>query len=273
VLPPEALEPDPDDSDEAAEAAEELSEALDTAFPADRQQRHSAPTVEVPVEVPEVTRKMLIPRGDLPTATPEAVSVSLPDSVEVRLLDPLLVMRLNTSTSEDGIVLRRAQLVLQKGELRWRDAERRRKGRSNGKFELPDGDELQVVEGDGMVGMLPAEGQRYFLLQLRQSGLYLRERDIAAFADRLYWENGRIPQAGDRGPAMVALRGSGFVAALGRGRLFKVPTNDREILEVDLDHVLGWSPNAVPVRVEHTDNGLLVGFSGAGVVWLDLPQR
>jgi tetratricopeptide (TPR) repeat protein len=273
VVPPEALAPDPEDSEEAAEAADEIADALDTAFPAERT-RHSAPTVEVPVDGPEVTRKMLIPRGDLPTATPEPINVSLPGNVEVRLLDPLLVMRLNTSTSEDGIVLRRDQLVLQQGELGWRGAERRRKGSSDGAFTLPDGGSLQLVEGDGLVGITPAKGQRYFLLKLRQSGLYLRERDLAAFADRLYWENGRLPQAGEGGPSMVALRGSGFVAVLGRGRLFKVPTADREVLTVDFDRVLGWSPNTVPVKVEQTETGqLLVGFSGAGVVWLDLPQR
>jgi tetratricopeptide (TPR) repeat protein len=190
---------------------------------------------------------------------------------EAQLDGPTLVLRLATSQTSAGVVLRRDQLMLQLGAPRWAQALRRRKGASEGPF-LCDGIPVALAEGDATVVLHPGAGQRYYLFQLERSGLYLRARDLAALSDRLYWENGRIPQTGDEGPEMVAVRGSGFVAARCAGQLWTIPTDDDVDVTVRLDLLLGWRVKAIPQRIERIDGQLHVSFRGAGVLLLVFPN-
>lgn len=214
---------------------------------------------------------MEIPRGELPEAEPRARTVRLGDpAAEVELQHPLLLVRLNTSETRDGLVLLPSHVVVQRGDLTWKETERRTKGKSEGPFRVR-AERLMRAEGRGLLALHPGSGHRTHLFRLDDAGLYLREEALLAFADRLYWENGRIPRAGDNAPAMVMLRGSGFAAAVLRGQLWRVPTTDEETVTVALDHLLGWSPDAVPVGLDRRDDTLRVVFQGAGVLWLDMP--
>jgi len=133
--------------------------------------------------------------------------------------------------------------------------------------------QLMRAEGTGQLALHPGSSPRFHLFHLEQAGLYVKQHSIVAFSDRLYWENGRIPRAGDDSPPIVTLRGTGFVALLGRGQLWRIETSEIP-LWVSIEHLLGWSPDAVPEipRDGATDPTDHVGFRGSGVVWLDVPD-
>ena len=144
AIPAAALNPDEGDATEAAEAAVELDDALDLALgEAQQRQRHKAPTREMP----EVTRKLVIPRGTLPAAEPRARALTLTSpAAEFEVQEPTIAVRLNTGATHDGAIVREDSLVLQRGEIVWREVERRRKGKRAGPFSV---DETRMVQAEG----------------------------------------------------------------------------------------------------------------------------
>ena len=284
-LPSEALARHQSASSQDSRSTVEISDALDSLFGETGQQSRFAPAGKTPAgrfapagETPagpfDATRRAA-PRSGAPTATcPDSVAIGLPEGAGVGLQEPMLLLDLAEGEARSAVVLRRDQLVLSQGDFRWSEVTRRRKGKAEGPFQLEDGACLERVEGAGTLAMLPDEGRRYVLFHLKQSGIYLRERDVAAFADRLHHESGGIPRAGSDSPRIVTLRGIGFVVAAARGPLFSRAVDRAHPLTVNLDHVLAWCPNVVPAPVEQPDvSGQPVCFSGTGTVWLDLPRR
>ena len=275
AIPGAAVEPEPGDIAESEESqsggaggrrrqiVDEIGEALDHALA-----EGDPELIALARQEPEVTRKVEIPASKLPEA--DARSLAAPQG-EVEQQGPLLLLPLHTARSQDGVLARQDLALLQQGLLSWDEAQRRRKGKKDGAFLVGDG-QLMKVEGEGLLVLHPGPGRRFHLFRLDQAGLYVMEHGLAAFADRLYWENGRIPRAGEESPPIVTLRGTGFVAVVGHGQLWRVATSQSEQLTVRIDHLLGWSPNAVPEVVQRRGDLLHVGFKGAGVVWLDLPE-
>ncbi len=165
----------------------------------------------------------------------------------------------------------RADLVLVcRGRLAMRPARRVRKGAEQEPF-LSEGIPLLRAEGDGAMVLHPGEGLEVELLQLDDEGLYLRESALCACSASLRWENGRIPGAGERGPGIVHVRGTGFVALRRPGRLHTVAVLESEALSVRLDRLIGWTGKAVPQQIQSGGAGIeTVGFTGEGMLLVSL---
>jgi hypothetical protein len=87
------------------------------------------------------------------------------------------------------------------------------------------------------------------------------------------WENGRIPETGSDGPAIVNLWGSGHVAFRGQSRLWRLHcVGTASPPTLPFDRLAAWSSGVVPQVVDRLDGRLLIGFTGEGTLWIGLPE-
>lgn len=265
---PEAIEGEA--APEAATAAEESSEAREI---------EEVVAVEASDVIEEIDAGKDVQAVDDVEAMADAMEAEEEQPLLLRghaaeLWEGALVVRLATlqvAGQSRGAVIRRDQVYLQQGALSWNPAFRRRKGATEGPLICEEGPVMHAT-GDGVVVMHPGPDQRYHLHDLIDDAIYIRESDLAAFSHKLSWENGRIPEAGPDSPAMMYLRGSGFVALRIPGHIWTMPLSESTgSVIVRLSWLRGWSPDATPDRIERLDGNLHVGFSGAGMLWLALP--
>jgi tetratricopeptide (TPR) repeat protein len=189
----------------------------------------------------------------------------------VELWERGLVLRIN-DTSGPALV-RRDLALLEHGDLSWTPVNRRRKGADQDPFVVGDRP-ISRAEGQGLLVLCPRSRGQLCLLELDNEAIFAREEDLVAGIGQLHWENGRIPEAGADGPALVNLRGDGALALCSPrgGPIWSAALDEAAgSLTVALAGVVAWSQDVVPQQVERLDGELRIRFSGTGNVWMQVP--
>jgi uncharacterized protein (AIM24 family) len=247
--------------------AREMEEQLEAPVEADA----------VPKLVADITTARVTETADLPAPPPlissapgHAAPLPLPVFAASRLLRPdtgdlpielgpgnTLVVRVR------GKMLARPDGILARGgELSWEPAGRRVRGRIT---DEPFGS-LHVVAGTGSF-VVASRGGTFTALSLSGEVLYLRETAVAAFEERLGWENGRVP--GNPGEiAVVQFRGDGCVATLTTHSPLTIELRDGHPVSIDPAALIGWTGGVVPRLVED-----LVECTGEGMILVEEPAR
>jgi tetratricopeptide (TPR) repeat protein/uncharacterized protein (AIM24 family) len=181
-----------------------------------------------------------------------------------------LLLRLNEELF-DKYLVQRDYLLLMRGDLSMQEASRRRKGADAGPF-VVDGQPMMEMAGRGMMLLHPGPHGRFHLVKLHRAGIYLREQDLVALSGQVSWENGRIPETGLDGPAIVNLWGSGYVAFRGQSQLWRLQAGPARPPTLPFDCLAAWSSGVVPQVVDRLGDRLLISFNGEGTLWLGRPE-
>ena len=183
----------------------------------------------------------------------------------------VLMLRLGEACEEEdatGAIVRQDRVVLHQGTLDWEAVQRRRMGAVQGPFEV-EGAPVMRVGGDGVVLLHARKERQLNLLQLREDALFMREEVVAAFSSVLFWENGRIPGLGSKGPQLVHLKGTGFLALETACPVQAYEVHRTSPVVVRLSHLLGWTADVVPQldrEAAQQDGDTVLRCSGPGLV-------
>lgn len=220
----------------------------------------------------------LTPSGSIPLGPHWLEHYLVDDSdagLPAELRGGLLTLRMGKMANvedADAVYLRQDQLILEQGELDWKEVQRRRMGQDQGDFELAEGVPLLQASGDGRILMLSEPSLHFELLQLKENTLFIREDSLSAFSADLFWENGNIPGLSAKGPPMVLFRGNGFVALSLPGTVQAMQVHSTNPTTIRLEHLLGWTAEVVP-QIESRHPGMpgdtLIRCTGPGMALLD----
>ena len=121
------------------------------------------------------------------------------------------------------------------------------------------------------------EGERFFALQVGGSLLYAKEELVVAFDDRVGYESGRLPLAGEP-VVLLSFHGEGTVVLRLPRRPTGIEVRNDEQVRVDPAALVGWTgrlfpSEPAPDEVADTGLGIAVGsvpiaFRGEGVLLL-----
>lgn len=153
-----------------------------------------------------------------------------------------------------------------RGKVETELVHRRFRGRTSGEVLGGDVEPLRRWRGPAAAVLAPEPGRRFHALRVSESHLYVREELVAAFDDRVGFESGRLPLAGE--PAvLLSFHGEGVVVL----RLARQPSGleVRPDLEVRVDPaaLVGWTGRLFPREVEDpSPSSVCLGFKGQGIV-------
>lgn len=170
-------------------------------------------------------------------------------------------------STEGAVHSRLGGLRAARGPLVTEPVERRYRGRSRGDEAL-GGDEDPIVRWRGPVAAVvaPPAGLRYHALRIGESLLYVREELVHAFDDRVGYESGRLPLAGEP-VILLAFSGDGTVVLRLSRRPSGLEVRPDDEVHVDPRALVGWTgrlfPSAVP---EPKPPSAPLAFRGQGIV-------
>lgn len=131
------------------------------------------------------------------------------------------------------------------------------------------GDDEPILRWEGPLtaAIVPRAGERFQALRIDSDVLYVVERFVAAFDDRVSFESGRLPEhAGE--DRLVLFRGSGTVVL----RLPRPPTaisvRSGEDVRVAPESLLGWTGRLFPLDEPRPRGEAILGLRGDGTVLL-----
>lgn len=155
-----------------------------------------------------------------------------------------------------------------RGPLRTEPVERRSRGRGRGADEPLGGADDPIVRWQGPARAILAapEGLRYHALRIGGSLLYVREELVHAFDDRVGYESGKLPLAGE--PVMLlSFHGEGTVVLRLPRRPSGLEVRPDDEVHVDPSALVGWTgrlfPSAVPAP---SPPSAPLAFRGQGIV-------
>lgn len=154
-----------------------------------------------------------------------------------------------------------------RGPLVTEPVERRYRGRARADEPLGgDGDPILRWRGPVAAVLAPPEGLRYHALRIGESLLYVREELVHAFDDRVGYESGRLPLAGEP-VILLAFSGDGTVVLRLPRRPSGLEVRPDDEVHVDPRSLVGWTgrlfPSAVP---EPKPPSAPLAFRGQGIV-------
>jgi Flp pilus assembly protein TadD len=133
---------------------------------------------------------------------------------------------------------------------------------------LLGGDADPILRWTGPVAAVvaPPSGVRYHALRLAGSLLYVREELVHAFDDRIGYESGRLPLAGE--PALlIAFSGEGTVVLRLARRPSGLEVGDDDEVHVDPAALVGWTGRLFPSEVARPNPpSAPLAFRGQGIV-------
>ncbi len=144
----------------------------------------------------------------------------------------------------------------------------RRRYRGRAPREVLGGDVEPIRRWHGPVAAVLSAppGRRFHALRVSSAHLYVREEYVAAFDDRVGYESGRLPLAGQEA-VLLSFQDEGVVVL----RLPRRPSGlevraDVEV-RVDPSALVGWTGRLFPVEVEDPEPAsVCLGFKGQGIV-------
>jgi tetratricopeptide (TPR) repeat protein len=145
--------------------------------------------------------------------------------------------------------------------------ERRMRGRGLGEPLGTVASPMGLLEGQGHLLVMAAEGRQLCVLHLSGQLLYLREARVVAFDGAVHYENGRLARPDGDVVPMVQLSGQGWVIVESLRVVRSVRVNAEPGVTVDADQVLGWTGRLLPRPATRS----LVGFVGDGTLLVELP--
>ncbi|MFW5875581.1 MAG: tetratricopeptide repeat protein [Myxococcota bacterium] len=191
----------------------------------------------------------------------------LPEEVELEV-GPSGELRVQT---EGKVFVRLEGLMATRGTFRTSMVRRRTRGR-----ELDEilGHDNPIMQWQGPVAgmLLPPEGKRFHVIDLRTADvLYLREGVLFAFDERLGFESGQLPLAGE--PAVLTqLEGPGRLVLCVAGEPKGVRVEEGQEVRVDPAHLVGWTgrllPGASRGTLPYAATAPPLSFRGEGTVVL-----
>lgn len=155
-----------------------------------------------------------------------------------------------------------------RGPLRSDPVERRSRGRGRGADEPLGGKDDPIVRWRGPVAavLAPPEGLRYHALRIGGSLLYVREELVQAFDDRVGYESGKLPLAGEPG-VLLSFHGEGTVVLRLPRRPSGLEVRPDDEVHVDPRALVGWTGRLFPSAVaEPSPAEAKLAFRGQGVV-------
>lgn len=170
--------------------------------------------------------------------------------------------------SAGAVCSRLSGLRAVRGPLRTEPVERRSRGRGRGPGEALGGEGDPIVRWNGPVAavLAPPEGLRYHALRIGGSLLYVREELVHAFDDRVGYESGKLPLAGEP-VILLSFHGEGTVVLRLPRRPSGLEVREGDEVHVDPRALVGWTgrlfPSAVPEPVPPCAP---LAFRGEGVV-------
>lgn len=255
--------------DAASEAEERLSGASVTLSVEHERPRHPTGSWKV-VETgaDHVPRRRASSHGALAIgpATLESVAerwaLSLPEGTPLAVgpEGQLLVQ------AEGAVHSRMTNLRAVRGTVNTELVPRSFRGREDREVLGGDAEPIRRWHGPVAAVMAPEPGVRFHALTVSSDHLYVREELVAAFDDRVGYESGRLPLAGE--PAvLLSFHGEGVVVL----RLPRQPSglevrSDGEV-RVDPSALVGWTGRLFPSEVTDPDPpAVCLAFKGQGIV-------
>ena len=153
-----------------------------------------------------------------------------------------------------------------RGEMKREPVYRRYRGRAPN--ESMGGIADPIVRWSGPTGAIIAapDGSRFYALRVSGSHLYVREELVQAFDDRVGFESGKLPLAGEP-VVLLSFHGEGTVVL----RLPRRPsglevTADDEV-RVDPASLVGWTGRLFPTQIQDPDPpSVPLAFKGQGIL-------
>ncbi len=169
-------------------------------------------------------------------------------------------------SAQSAVYSRSSGVSAVRGPLRTESVQRRLRGSLS---EGPLGGSTDpILRWHGPVAAIVAapEGMRYHALFIDDSLLYVREELVYAFDDRVQFENGRLPLAGE--PAMlVSFQGEGTVVLRLRRRPSGLAVGPGEEVHVDPNALVGWTGRLFPSKLaDPNPPSAPLAFRGQGIV-------
>ncbi|HJL20304.1 MAG TPA: tetratricopeptide repeat protein [Sandaracinaceae bacterium LLY-WYZ-13_1] len=277
--------PEPEDADPTADDAQ-VSAMRDAAGAAE--QRFSDPGVKLSVEPGRGPRRRRttgqwsvvetgadpVPRTRRPSRSVAALtpprlgavvqswSVELPDDTPLSV-GPEGELLIQASGAVHG---RLSGLRAVRGALSTEAVHRRFRGRSP--EEVLGGTTDPIARWHGPVAAVVAapERQRYHAVRVSGSLLYVREELVQAFDDRVGYESGRLPMAGEP-VVLLSFHGEGTVVLRLPRRPSGLEVRADEEVRVDPNALVGWTGRLFPTEIERPDPASVpLAFRGQGTL-------
>ncbi|MFK7988664.1 MAG: tetratricopeptide repeat protein [Sandaracinaceae bacterium] len=269
--PPPA--PEPVDADvtamrDAAGAAEERVSEQALAVEGDRPRRTTGQWSVVETGAARLPRSRRASRPNLAMTNPRLSAVASSWAVELSEDTPLAVgpegeLLIRT---EGSVHARLTGLRAVRGALATEAVERR--FRTQGAPGPLGGNRDPIVRWQAPVSAVlraPA-GLRFHALRVDESQLYVHEEFVHAFDDRVGWESGRLPLAGDP-RLLLSFHGEGNVALRLARQPSGVEVRDGDEVRVDPDALIGWTGRLFPRTIDDPElPGMSLSFRGQGIL-------
>lgn len=167
--------------------------------------------------------------------------------------------------SDGAIHARLSGLRAVRGPLKTEPVARRFRARDESSM-LGDDDPILRWQGPVAAVVAPSERVRYHALRIAGSLLYVREELVHAFDDRIGFESGRLPLAGQ--PALLlSFHGEGTVVLRLARRPSGLEVREGDEVHVDPTALVGWTGRLFPSEVPAPNpRSAPLAFRGQGIV-------
>ena len=153
-----------------------------------------------------------------------------------------------------------------RGALATEPVRRRFRGRSPEESLGGRTDPIVRWAGPTAAVIAPPEDRKYYALSVAGSLLYVREELVTAFDDRVGFESGRLPLAGEP-VVLLSFHGEGTVVLRLRRRPSGIEVHGDDEVRVDPAALVGWTGRLFPSEVKETERGTVpLAFKGQGIL-------
>ncbi|MEC7525743.1 MAG: tetratricopeptide repeat protein [Myxococcota bacterium] len=254
--------------DAAGEAEERISRGVSLSIEAERPRRPSGQWKVVETGADPMPRARTASRPVLSLSPPRLGTVAESWAVELPEDTPLAVgAEGELLVQAKGAVHVRARgLRALRGAAQTEPVQRRFRGRSPD--EALGGDEDPILRWHGPLAAVFAapEAGRYHALRVSGGLLYVRESLVRAFDDRVGYENGRLPLAGEK-VVLLSFHGEGTVVLELPRRPTGLEVRADEEVRVDPQAVIGWTGRLFPTQLADADPpSVPLAFRGQGIL-------
>lgn len=254
--------------DAAGEAEERISRGVALSIESERPRRPSGQWKVVETGADPVPRTRRPSRPVISLSPPRLGTVAESWAVELPEDTPLAVGAEGELLvhAKGGVHARVRGLRALRGEAKTEPVQRRYRGRSPD--ELLGGDDDPILRWHGPLAAVfgPPEVGRYHALRVSGSLLYVREALVRAFDDRVGYESGRLPLAGEK-VVLLSFHGEGTVVLELPRRPSGLEVRADEEVRVDPAAVIGWTGRLFPTQLDDADPpSVPLAFRGQGIL-------